>query len=249
MNSSKNFVVLGIPRSGTKFFCKTLSQQPNIWLPSWNETYEPFNLKKISQTSEVFNSHFFDHDKIVKKLINSKHKKDKEYAGFKTFLVWHRDFRHIVDSNNLQIIIMIRRNFWKVFGSFLLAIDNNDYSGSSKEFEPFTFESTSREKRRIIDSFNNFCYQYWQLENVYSNHPNFIEKIYFEDLLTTKSYSSLNNYFNNEITFDTTYSDQDTYSSYFQNFDELKNFISNHCKSAPKHYNSLPDYMKMNLDL
>lgn len=249
MNSNKNFVVLGIPRSGTKFFCKTLSDCPNIWLPSWNDTYEPFNLKKIAYTSEIFNHHFFDQDAIVKKLINSKHKQEKEYVGFKTFLIWHRDFQNIVTDNNLKIIIMIRKDFWKVFGSFLLAIDNNDYSGSSKIFMPFKFEITNREKRRIIDTFNNFCYQYWQLENVYSKHKNFIDKIYFEDLLHRDSFSNINDYFNREIIFNSTYSDKDSYSSYFDNFDVLKDFIKTHCKSAPKHYNNLPEYLKINLEL
>jgi hypothetical protein len=244
-----NFVVLGLPRSGTKFFCKTLSEQSNIWIPSWNNTYEPFNLKKISTSSEIFDSHLYDHDLIVKKLINAKKEKQKEFMGFKTFLVWHRDFKEIVDKNNLQIIILIRKNFWKVFGSFLLAIDNSDYTGSSTKFSPFLFIPSNRENRRIIDIFNNFCFQYWQLENVYSFHKNFIDKIYFEDLLKSKKFDKIDTYFKNKITFQTEYRDEFDLQKYFANFDEIKKFIVDHCKTAPKHYNKLPSYFLENIGI
>jgi hypothetical protein len=69
--SNKNFVVLGIPRSGTKFFCNTLSQISKIWIPPFR-SFEPFNLKQISYSSQFFQSHLYDHDAIVKKMIDMK---------------------------------------------------------------------------------------------------------------------------------------------------------------------------------
>jgi len=245
----KNFVVLGIPRSGTKFFCKSLNERPNIWVPSWNSTYEPFNLKRIEHSSEIFKSHLFDHNNIVKKLISAKKDQQKAYMGFKTFLIWHRDFKDVIEQNQLRIIIVIRKNFWKVFGSFLMSIENADYTGSSKRFSPFLFCPSNRENRRIIDIFNNFCYQYWQLENDYSSHKNLIDKIYFEDFTQSTKFEKLNDYFDDRIHFQNDYNDLDSVKTYFANFEQLKSFVVEHCRSAPKHYGALPDYFLENLGL
>jgi hypothetical protein len=246
--SNKNFVVLGIPRSGTKFFCNTLSQISKIWIPPFR-SFEPFNLKQISYSSQFFQSHLYDHDAIVKKMIDMKHHQNKEYMGFKTFLIWHRDFKNIIENNQLDVFIVLRKNFWKTFGSFLLAIENSNYDGSSTRFEAFTFRRSNREDRRIIDYFNNFSFQYWQLENEYSFHKNFIHKVYLEDLSDSVRYSKINDYFDHDIIFNSGYNDSHDMSKYFTNFEELKEFISQYCKSARLHYSALPDYIVQQLDL
>lgn len=245
---SKNFIVVGTPRSGTTFFCRTLDQYPDIWIPGFGN-YEPFNPHSLNIAAEKFNQCIYDQNSAVQKMIRSKKRYSAEYFGFKTFLTWHNNFLDLIEYNNLDVFVVLRKDIWKVLGSLLIAIDNSDYSGSSKNYQPFYFSDTNREKRRIISYFFELCKSYWYCEKVLSDHRMFVDKIYLEDFdKKDVSITSIDEYFQRPILFNTNYH-QDDYTKYYQNFEEFKSFILDHVHSAKEHYLEMPNYIKNLLEL
>ena len=243
---SKNFIIVGTPRSGTTFVCDVLNGFDDIWIPKY-PNYEPFNpnvLKKVSLTAK---HNAFDHDTIVKKFIGHKSNKGAEYFGFKTFLSFHSNLRELIKDNDLDVIILLRKDIWKVIGSMMIAIDNNDYIGSSKKYQPYIFEKTSREKRRILTFFNQTCRVYWELENTFSKDLNILDKFYFEDLIENNRRPSIESYFEREIVFDHKYDNNDDISKYISNFQEMKDFILEEVSQYQQHYSALPDYISQHL--
>jgi hypothetical protein len=248
MTASTNFIILGTPRSGTTFFCETLNSRSNIWIPEFTNS-EPFNPTNIVQISNIFKSNIFDQDSIIQKMIAIKEKKEIEYFGFKTFISWHNDISSIIDKNELAIFLVLRKNIWKVLTSMLVAIDNKDFQGSSKRFDPFYYDGSNREQRRIFTMFNSICRDYWWSENVFHNHPNLIEKIYLEDLTEENlSFQKINDYFKTEIQFTANYV-EDSIGEYVANFDDLKQFILEKVHLSKYHYSALPDYIMKELEL
>jgi hypothetical protein len=245
---NKNFIIVGTPRSGTTFVCDVLSQQEGIWLPKY-PNYEPFNPSILKRVSKDVKTHVFDQDSIIKKFINYKSKMNSEYFGFKTFTGFHSDLKELIRNNNLDVIIILRKDIWKVIGSMMVAIDNNDYTGSSKKHKPFIFETTFREKRRIRTFFNRMCRTYWELENSFQTNLNIVDKIYFEDLVSNPIRPKLNHYFDRELAFDTKYDDKDDLYRYVENFDEMKKFILDEVKDFSVHYSALPEYILKELEL
>jgi len=246
---NKNFIIVGTPRSGTTFICDVLSQQEGIWIPNYSN-YEPFNPVVLKIVSRNIKTHAFDQDAVIKKFINYKSKINSEYFGFKTtFTNFHSDLRELIKKNNLDVIIILRKDIWKVIGSMMVAIDNDDYIGSSKKHEPFVFESEFREKRRIEVFFNQLCRSYWEIENSFQRDLKIIDKIYFEDLIIDPVRPKLNEYFNRNLIFDTGYNDSDQIDTYIKNFQEMKDFILKEAKSFPSHYSALPDYIKKELEI
>ena len=240
---NKNFVIVGTPRSGTTFLCDTLNDFDDIWIPKY-PNYEPFNpnvLKKVSVTS---NHNAFDQDAIIKKFVSYKSSKKVTYFGFKTFLSFHSNLKDLIKENDLDVIIILRKDIWKVIGSMMIAVDNNDYIGSSKKHQPFIFEKTSREIRRIQVFFNQICRVYWELENIFSKDLNIIDKFYFEDLIENKERPLLNEYFQRTIYFNHGYNDNDDISKYISNFQVMKNFILEEVNQYQTHYSSLPEYIR-----
>lgn len=247
--ASKNFIVLGTPRSGTTFFCRTLKEQPDIWIPNF-PNYEPFNPWSIVGASNTFKTHMFDQDEIVKRMIEFKKSKNIDYFGFKTFISFHSDIKGLIERNDLDIIVVLRKDFWKLMASQLIAIDHNDYEGSSTKYEPYFFENTAREERRIIGFFNEICKWFWWCENVFSKHKNFIDKIYLEELSKNgASFGNINSYFDRNIIFNSNYDDRKSLESYISNYDEFQKFIKEIVKKCPEHYKVLPDYVAEKLEL
>jgi hypothetical protein len=248
MNKSTNFIILGTPRSGTTFFCETLNQQSNIWIPEFTNS-EPFNPANVIQISSTIQTNLFDQNAIIEKLIDTKNKRNVEYFGFKTFLSWHNDISSVIDRHQLSIFLILRKNIWKVLASMLIAIDNKDFQGSSKRFEPFYYDGSNREQRRIFTIFNNLCRDYWWSENVFHNHANLIEKIYLEDLIENNiSFEKVNNYFKKEIQFSANYT-EDSIDEYVKNFEELKKFILEKVHLSKYHFSALPTYILQELEL
>jgi hypothetical protein len=245
---SNNFIVVGTPRSGTTFFCRTLDQYPDIWIPGFGN-YEPFNPHGLDLSSKRLNQCLYNQNSAVQKMIKAKKKYEAEYFGFKTFITWHNDFLNLVEYNNLDIFVVLRKDIWKVLGSLLIAIDNGDYSGSSKNYEPFYFSDTNREKRRIISYFFELCKSYWYCEKVLTNHATFVDKIYLEDFdKKDVVIKSINNYFQKNILFNTDFKEDD-YEKYYKNFEEFRTFILEYVYSAKEHYSEMPDYIKNLLEL
>lgn len=248
MAHSTNFIILGTPRSGTTFFCNTLNSYSNIWIPEFPNS-EPFNPSIISQTSNIFKSNMFDHNAIIRKMISFKEKNGHEYFGFKTFLSWHTDISSIINENELSIFLMLRRDIWKVLTSLLIAIDNKKFGGSSKRFEPFYYDGSNRERRRIFVIFQNLCRDYWWSENVGHHHASLIEKIYLEDIIGKDiSFKKINDYFKKEISFSVNYT-EDSIEKYITNFDDLKTFILEEVHCSKYHYSALPEYILKELEL
>lgn len=239
---NKNFVIVGTPRSGTTLVCDVLNQFEDIWIPEF-PNYEPFNPHNLPRLTEAMRNNSFDQDLIVKKFISHKYKKNVDYFGFKTFLSFHSDLKNLIKDNNLDVILILRKDIWKVMGSMLIAIDHNDYIGSSKKHHPFVFVESKREVRRIMTFFNQLCRSYWELENLFTNGFSVIEKLYFEDIITDTIPNNLNLYFGKEIIFNHNYNNEAGHSSYIENFEELQNFIMQEIKNHHIHYSALPEYV------
>ena len=244
----KNFLVTGTPRSSSTWFCKTLNSHENIWVPEF-PNYEPFNPHAIPKITNKLKVSLFDQFAVIDTLKKEAEKKEVDYLGIKTFNSYHYSIPNLIDAYDFSIFLLLRKNIWKVLGSLLVAVDNKNFEGSSKRFEPYFFENSHREKRRILSIFDRICLNYWLAENYFCNHKNFIEKIYMEDIIDGQtSFEKINNFFAMDIDLSNIYKEDDL-SFYYKNFDEFKNFIVTHCKSAPYHYSALPDYILKELDL
>lgn len=245
---NKNFVIVGTPRSGTTFICDALNQFDDIWIPEF-PNYEPFNPHNLHRLTESIKNNAFDQDLIIKKFISLKSRKNIDYFGFKTFLSFHSNLKNLIKDNNLDVILIMRKDIWKVIGSMLIAIDHNDYLGSSKKYDPFVFVESKREIRRIMTFFNHLCRSYWELENTFANNFNVVEKMYFEDIIKNNNTNNLDNYFDKKIIFDFNYDDNDSIYFYMKNFEELQDLIMKEVKKYHVHYSALPYYIKSQLDL
>lgn len=244
----KNFLVSGTPRSCTTWFCETLNSYDNIWVPEFTN-YEPFNPHSIIKATNKLKVSLYDQFSFMDGIEKEASKKEIEYLGIKTFPSYHYDMSMLIDRYNFSIFILVRKNIWKVLGSLLMAVDNKNFDGSSKRFEPYFFENTNREKRRVLNIFDRICLNYWLSENYFSNHKNFVEKIYMEDIVDGQnSFEKINDFFLEEIDFSTSYQEDDL-SVYYKNIDEFQKFIIDYCKSASYHYSALPDYVLRELNL
>jgi len=245
---NKNFVIVGTPRSGTTFVCDVLNEFDDIWIPEF-PNYEPFNPHNLHRLANSMKNNSFDQDSIIKKFISVKSKKNVDYFGFKTFLSFHSDLKNLIKDNDLDVILILRKDIWKVIGSMLIAIDHNDYIGSSKKHDPFIFVESKREVRRIMTFFNQLCRTYWELENLFAKDSNIIEKLYFEDIVNNNIANNLDTYFNKKIIFDHNYNDTDDINSYIGNFEELQSLIMEEVKKNHTHYSALPSYIVNQLAL
>ncbi len=244
----KNFLITGTPRSCTTWFCRTLNSYDGIWIPEFTN-YEPFNPHGIPKATNKLKVSLFDQAAVIDTIKKEAEKKDVEYLGIKTFNSYHHNISDLIDTYDFSIFLLLRKNIWKVLGSLLVAVDNKNFEGSSKRFEPFFFENSNREKRRILTIFDRICLNYWLAENYFSNHKNFIEKIYMEDIINGQiSSEKINNFFAKNIDLSNNYKEDDI-SFYYKNFDEFKNYIVDYCKLSHHHYSALPDYILEELDL
>jgi hypothetical protein len=225
-----------------------LNEFDDIWIPGFHN-YEPFNPHNLYGLTELIKNNAFDQDRIIKKFISAKSKKNVDYFGFKTFLSYHSDLKNLIKDNNLDVILILRKDIWKVIGSMLVAIDHNDYIGSSKKHDPFIFVESKREVRRIMTFFKQLCRVYWELENLFAKESNVIEKLYFEDIVNNNISNNLDTYFNKKIIFDHNYNNDDNISSYIGNFEELQSLIMEEVKKNHTHYSALPSYIVNQLAL
>ena len=251
MTISKNFVVTGTPRSGTTFFCNYLRNYPQIWFPRFsnNDNVEPFNPVNLPVVSNSLNVAMFDQDLVMQKLFERKATSGLEYFGFKTFLSFHGNMLSLIEHNQLDVFVVLRKNIWMVMGSLLLAHDNQNYQGSSKRFSKFHYDGSAKEERQILTMFHTLCRDYWYSENIWCNHPRFVEKIYFEDLIKPNaSFEKLNCYFDQEINFLANYTDESV-SKYFENFDQVQQIVMKNVYKAPQHFLMLPDYISKELGI
>jgi hypothetical protein len=251
MTHSKNFVVTGTPRSGTTFFCNTLKTCPGIWIPEFSniDNAEPFNPVNTVEVSNALQLPLFDQNAVVQKLIKNKTNNSAEYFGFKTFLAYHNNMSLLVEHNQLDVFVILRKNIWSVLASFLLAQDNKNYNGSSKRFSPFYYDGSNREERRIFTMFYSLCKDYWYSESVWASHPRLVEKIYFEDLIEPgASFEKINQYFEQKINFDAHYT-KDSIEKYFENFGQVKEIILRRVHNSKHHFLALPQYLLTELDL
>jgi hypothetical protein len=244
----KNFLITGTPRSSSTWFCKTLNSYDRIWMPEF-KNYEPFNPHIIRETTNALKVNLYDQNAFMDKIIEAAVKREVDYLGVKSFPNYHTDLSLFLNDYDVAIIVLIRKDIWKVLGSLFIAVDNKNFLGSSKRFKPYFWDKSPRETRRLVEVFHRQCKNYWYAENYFSNHKNFVDKIYMEDIVKGKSsFKNIDNYFGKRIEFESDYTEDDL-SKYFENFEEIKKFIVELCKSAPFNYSVLPSYILEQLDL
>jgi hypothetical protein len=239
----KSFIVVGNPRSGTTVIAKHLAQLPNVTMPALPH-FELFNTWSNLPTSCLVNHPIFDQSGVVAELI-SQQQSNTKYFGFKTLAYNCPELSKIIQDNQLDVIVVLRKNIWKVLGSALITLDHHEYSKSGKTFEPYQLILSNREITRIRSLFHKILATYWLLENF---NIEIVDKIYFEDLLLDPVRPKINAYFDQEVRFDLHYDDSDDISKYFAKFQQIKKLLLKDRDQYPNYFSVLPDYIKQHFD-
>ena len=230
----KGFVVLGLPRSGTTFLCKTLDQFKDVSFPI---SYEPFHVNDISGMANYYNVSVLDYDSLIDKLPPNK------YMGFKTFPFYHLDILDMISNYNLFVIGMLRKNIWKSLGSLLAAIENSDDFNNSSKPMKYCYNNSRLEQNFIIITLHRY------LTNIDFIEKNFHQNvIYYEDFVN-QDYSNdvLNTFFNRQITIRTDYDDSHHPSQYFVDFEPVKKLVLDHLDKNIITYEKIPSWALDNL--
>ena len=217
----KGFVVLGLPRSGTTFLCKTLDQFDNVSFPA---EYEPFRVN-------------IDINRVVDSLTNNR------YMGFKTFPFYHLDILDIISNYNLFVIGVLRKDIWKSIGSLLPAIENSDNFNPSSKPIKYCYNHSRLEEYFIVNTVHRY------LTNIDFIEKNFHQNvIYYEDFVN-QDYSNdvLNTFFNRQITIRTDYDDSHHPSQYFVDFEPVKKLVLDHLDKNIITYEKIPSWALDNL--
>lgn len=197
------FVLTGMPRSGTTYFLQEIDKLENVSIPKVNFHYEPFATLNIN--------FILNYEDNIERLTESV---DTDYFGFKIFAANATNYCRLVDDD-FKFIILLRKNFWKTFGSAITARQNSDYIGSSKKYV-----LNDNDDKHFVQSMENavitMLQQYYDYETYWRNHPNTLGVFYFEDLIKPNaSFELLNDYFKQKIVFNANYDDSFSADKYF----------------------------------
>lgn len=236
-----NFVVLGIPRSGTTHVCDKLTENLNVFM-SQTALYEPFNPKALPVTSSLMGN-IFDQGDIVGRLARYGYREQgAEYCGYKAFPFQISNF-NILEQHKSRIIIVLRKNIWKVMGSMLVGAQRQDFRTTSTT-DKFTFDiNDSFTRANFLTSWHNITSAYWLLENTFRNSPHFLDIMYFEDFTKQGTYDRVNEYFKYDYNFISDYSDDHHPSIYYNNWDEFVYVVKDWTAKCKRHYDALPEYV------
>jgi hypothetical protein len=242
---NKNFIILGSPRSGSTWFAGEFAKEEDILMSGTKEdNYEAFNSANAIPNSNILKTHAFDNQNIVDFYLKYQQKLGKKYLGFKSFPTWHWDLRKLIDDNNMNIILLLRKSFFKTVGSLAIAYREGNFLTSSLEFKKLDFENDPIFHRHFYLLVNSVSYSIYISEDWLSNNSNLITKIYFEDILENKNYTNekINNFLEREKHFSTDHVDK-PWEDYFVEPEKVKKFIKNLFETNPYHYKALPDYV------
>lgn len=233
----KRFVILGIPRSGTKFLCNTLDKYSDISFPV---RHEPFtHLGNAGVVSDYYDTSTLDVDGVISKFPTN------QYSGFKVFPgTPPYDIKRIIKQYDMKVIGLIRRDGWKVLGSNMVATQQVDFGISSKMLPQRYYYSQDNmfeltHMMRVIDHY---------LMSVYTINQTADILLHFEELIEdgyTKRH--LNSYFKRRIEFNSGYDDSHDYSHYFENFDVVKKAVLKYVDKNIKKYDIVPSWALDNL--
>jgi hypothetical protein len=246
---SKKFVILGTARSGTTFFAESLRQHSGIWVPKFPNC-EPFNPFNMELAVKKYGIHVYDQDAVFQSIVREGEGFGFKYVGFKSFVTFHPDLLGLIERNDLDIFIVLRRDIWKILGSLLIAIDNTDFTGSSTKYKPYFYDQSPREARRVLTFFNELCKAIWWMESVFSKHKRLIHKFYLEDVgHSPVSFTPITEYFSLKIILDYQYDTNMGLEHYIENPEDFQLLIRDWCKKMPEHYSALPDYVREQLEI
>lgn len=230
-----NFIITGVPRSGTHLFCNKLQQFDDIEFAFRNEPFHHLLQGQLDVPNAL-------NEIQTSVLLFSQVKAD--YAGLKTFPNYLMRFMDVVSINQAHVIPLIRRDIWKAFGSMYAGLSKHE-NLANKSSKPWKYVSVynKMEEAYILS------YTAKTLKNLYLFHSNWNNNIvYFEDLVNKQfSNNAVDDYFNREITFFEPYDDSHHCSEYFRDFDHVKDIVQSHVKSNYNAYKNLPDYALDNL--
>lgn len=241
-----NFIVLGTPRSGSTWFIETIGKQNDILIGGDKHTnFEAFNAINALEMSNLLNNHVFDNQTIFDYYLKLKLQQNKVYLGFKSFPTWHWDLRKLINDNNLNIILLLRKSFFKTVGSLAIAYRENNFLLPSIEHKKLDFTNDTLFSRHFYLLINSVANSIYMAENWFTNSSIVIDKIYYEDIIKQNNYvnKNINNYFQREIIFSTDQVDR-PWQDYFLEPEKVKNFVQHLWKKAPHHYGALPDYVQ-----
>lgn len=224
------FVVTGTPRSATTFFCSVLKKHYGISMvpeakgnksPLDTELFPPHDDRiKPSKFTGVNN---YDNNRTIEVWSDKVTNEHTKFVGFKTFPMYHYDNLKMIEYNDLSVILLMRKNLWKVLASLITAMNSTTWNKSglvvkkyTYSYDPFTYYML----RNTVDHIFNFL---WYFENKLSRHDNYVTTVYFEDLIK-RNYTNndLNKYFNSTIVFNADYDDSSKPSDYISNISEIK---------------------------
>jgi len=220
----KKFVVTGTPRSGTTFFCRTLEKESNILLPRFHN-YEPFIPQNRIVSSNRIGISAFDEAESIKRIVKFGIDNNFDAVGFKTFFSFHYNFEKMLEQNELDHFLILRRNVWKIFASYWMAFSKSEFGKSSLIHEAIQIDTESVMSKIIKQTIDAVLKTYMYRSQI-EQHPNHIVTLYFEDFTAKSGHigdSELTEYFGKRIIFQSGYDDpQHKPSDYIKNIQEIK---------------------------
>ena len=197
------FCLTGLPRSGTTFFLKTLREQPNIYVPKPNIHFEPF-------ATLQHNFHISFDENIARMSPPG----TADYFGFKCFPTHSNNMVRLFEDG-YQFFVLLRKDFWKVFGSVSTGAQDNHFHESSRGKK-----IAAHDLKTFVKNHTNLActllQNYYDFEMWYRNHYRTIDVLYFEDLIKPDAtFESVNKYFDQEIIFNANYVDDGNPDDYF----------------------------------
>ena len=244
---ANKFVVMGLPRSGTTHFCDKLTENLDVFM-SQISLYEPFNPRGLPVTSALLGNMFDQYDVITRLTRYGTEQQGASYVGFKTFPFQMQDW-NAIERHGSSVIIILRKNIWKVVGSMLTGAARGDYRTTSKT-DKFTFDpSDPMIRTNFLTTWHNITAAYWHCENTFKNRYKHVETIYFEDMIQNGVYSKVNEYFNYDYDFSSPdYDDSHHPSIYYKNWGEFVVTAKEWMDKSKPHYASLPDYVMEHIE-
>lgn len=227
----KPFVIIAEARTGSSYICKELDKHSDI---SFTDNYEPFSLSSKNNSSIQLGGNILDFDYFFQKLPQN------NYSGFKTFYRYHNDLEKAISDYDVTPICITRKDAMKYLGSVLVILQSrgNPYLKSSKDYKKYRMNITPETMHVIYVHIDNYL-----KHNFYISKYHRDSIIYFEDFVNNKTCTNeyVNDFFNREIIFNSSYDDTASAAAYFENYEDVKQLVCDFIHSNRNIYSYIDD--------